>query len=1218
MRGILSIIFTVILLQVNAQGINFQGVARSANGTILASSNISLRLSIISKNVDATPEYVESKTVVTNAQGIFSIVVGDASGTSVNGNFKNIVWSDGPKFLKVEMDPSGGTNFINMGATQLQYVPYSFYSFSVDASGVKGILPIEKGGTGVGSLVALKTALNIPASIDTNSLSRRIDNITSILNEDSLYNIKLGKNITSNVPSGYWNIGIGGSNLLSNTTGDRNIGIGAYALASNTTGRYNVSVGSESLSTNSFGWNNVAFGLKSLQKNTGTSNSGLGTYSLGNNISGNENIALGYNAGAGLTNGSGNVFLGSNAGNSSFYSTVNNKLVIANSVTSSPLIYGDFANRKIKFNADIDSLNILNRINFVDENANDHINKYDTGYNSPLIYSRYFYGHYGDLIIQGMSKTYTGNIHFVTGSNMPGYESPRQRMVIMDNGNVGIGDFVSSPPTSKLQVSGVVTASGYKIPGGTSAQYLRADGTVTTSVTSGVPYTGASQAVDLGAFDMKVNGITVGLGGGQSSTNSAFGNASLSSNNTGIYNTAVGQSALAYNTSGQANTALGLNALRNNTTANGNVAIGAASLQENNASYNIAIGLNTLQNNTSGQTNIGLGFNALLTNTTSSGNIAIGAASLQNNNGGYNIGIGLNSMQENTLGTSNVAIGYNSLWKNVANSGSTAIGYNSMQYADNRTTGRITGNTAIGYESLKGSMTAANNTGINNTAVGASSLFSNTTGSQNSAFGGYALNRNTSGSYNTALGRNSMYGNTTGSNNISIGDEAMVSNTTGAYNIAIGNQTLFNSSASSYNTVIGYHSLFNNTGNFNTVMGYGSMAFNTTGNSNLSLGSGSLNLNTTGSFNTAVGSGALMANTTADNNVALGLNALGLNTVGYSNTAVGAKSLSANLTGVRNTAIGDSAFLDGTTYSNSTAIGYNAQVTASNQIKLGDVNVTEVKTSGTISSSGIRVGTISPTTSAVVEINSTTQGLLPPRMTQTQRDAISSPATGLVIFNTTSNNLEYKSTGSWVSLSTSSSSSSSSAVFLPTIVIGTQQWMRENLDVVTYRNGDIIPEVTDPTTWASLTSGAWCYVNNDASNGTKYGKLYNWYAITDPRGLAPNGWHIPTDAEWTILTDKLGGLSVAGGALKQAGTTSWLAPNGGATNASSFSALPGSYRINNGSFETNGLGDFGAWWSISEFNSSNAWMRLLDSMNPTVIRTNSYKSLGLSVRCIRD
>ena len=120
MRKILITLLIFVFAQnVIGQGINFQGVARSANGTIIASSNIRLRLSIISKNVDATPEYIETKTVVTNAQGIFSVVVGDATNATVVGGFKNINWSDGPKFLKVEMDPAGGANFINMGATQL-------------------------------------------------------------------------------------------------------------------------------------------------------------------------------------------------------------------------------------------------------------------------------------------------------------------------------------------------------------------------------------------------------------------------------------------------------------------------------------------------------------------------------------------------------------------------------------------------------------------------------------------------------------------------------------------------------------------------------------------------------------------------------------------------------------------------------------------------------------------------------------------------------------------------------------------------------------------------------------------------------------------------------------------------------------------------------------------------------------------------------------------
>jgi hypothetical protein len=176
----LTFILSIFVYVASAQGINFQGVARSANGTIIASSNISLRLSIISKNVDATPEYIETKTVVTNAQGIFSVVVGDATNAVVTGNFKNIAWKDGIKFLKVEMDPAAGTNYINMGITQLQYVPYSFYSLGVDGSNVRGIVSVSSGGTGVTSIEDLKKALSID----------NIDNTRDSLKAVSLATIK--------------------------------------------------------------------------------------------------------------------------------------------------------------------------------------------------------------------------------------------------------------------------------------------------------------------------------------------------------------------------------------------------------------------------------------------------------------------------------------------------------------------------------------------------------------------------------------------------------------------------------------------------------------------------------------------------------------------------------------------------------------------------------------------------------------------------------------------------------------------------------------------------------------------------------------------------------------------------------------------------------------------------------------------------------------------
>jgi uncharacterized protein (TIGR02145 family) len=109
-------------------------------------------------------------------------------------------------------------------------------------------------------------------------------------------------------------------------------------------------------------------------------------------------------------------------------------------------------------------------------------------------------------------------------------------------------------------------------------------------------------------------------------------------------------------------------------------------------------------------------------------------------------------------------------------------------------------------------------------------------------------------------------------------------------------------------------------------------------------------------------------------------------------------------------------------------------------------------------------------------------------------------------------------------------------------------WMKSNLMVSKYRNGDVIPQVSDPTQWANLTTGAWCYYTNDTANGPIYGKLYNWYAVIDSRGLAPIGWHVPSDLEFTTLSNCLGGEPIAGGKMKA--TNLWDSPNTGANNSS--------------------------------------------------------------------
>ncbi|MFN9709847.1 MAG: FISUMP domain-containing protein [Bacteroidota bacterium] len=199
----------------------------------------------------------------------------------------------------------------------------------------------------------------------------------------------------------------------------------------------------------------------------------------------------------------------------------------------------------------------------------------------------------------------------------------------------------------------------------------------------------------------------------------------------------------------------------------------------------------------------------------------------------------------------------------------------------------------------------------------------------------------------------------------------------------------------------------------------------------------------------------------------------------------------------------------------------------------------------------------------------------------------------------------------------------------PTVTIGTQVWMAENLRTTKYRDGINIPLITDNTQWANnwnngipLSQPMMCWYNNDQATYTanKFGALYNWYAINPAtngnKNVCPTGWHVPTDAEWTTLTNFLGGESAAGGKMKSTGTQYWPSPNTNATNSSGWSGLPGGYRGFNGPFYDIGLG--GIWWSSTELSTVNAWFRNLSYLNGDVNRNSASKTIGFSVRCVRD
>ena len=184
------------------------------------------------------------------------------------------------------------------------------------------------------------------------------------------------------------------------------------------------------------------------------------------------------------------------------------------------------------------------------------------------------------------------------------------------------------------------------------------------------------------------------------------------------------------------------------------------------------------------------------------------------------------------------------------------------------------------------------------------------------------------------------------------------------------------------------------------------------------------------------------------------------------------------------------------------------------------------------------------------------------------------------------------------------------------VTIGKQVWMKENLKVDKFQNGEPIPEAKTEAEWKAAGRNrkpAWCYYENNAANGTRYGILYNWYAVNDPRGLAPEGYHIPSDAEWTTLTDFLGGPSIAGTKMKS--TSGWTRSRNG-TNSSGFSGLPGGFRYGSGSFSY--IGGYSSWWSSSVYEEGRAWYRNLNS-NSNLRRSKDYTmDCGFFVRCLKD
>jgi len=488
-----------------------------------------------------------------------------------------------------------------------------------------------------------------------------------------------------------------------------------------------------------------------------------------------------------------------------------------------------------------------------------------------------------------------------------------------------------------------------------------------------------NSTLSVNGVDALINGLTVGLGGGQVSTNTALGFQALSSNNSYGGNTALGYQSLYSNTYTENNTAVGYKTLFNNT--NG---------------FNTALGESALFSNTSGDSNTGLGLKALYFNLIGTNNVAVGRRALAcsassdplstkgtSGSGSYNVAVGNYSLYLNNNGSYNTAIGDHALFSNTTGYDNTAVGYYAL--FSNKDGNN---NTAFGYYALK-----ANESSYNNTAIGYNALAKNT--GPKFIGGGYDTD-------NTAVGHNALYNNTTGFWNTAVGLNALYSNITGSFNTAIGldagnnyggptncdHCTFIGSDTStgigdttdnnfSYSTAIGYNAQItasnqimmggsNNNGIYPTVYVPGTLTVTgaTTLSSTLGVsgdatingltvgkGNGGVNTNTavgyqamykttqgfctaigydssywqTGSSNTSVGFNSLLGSSGSNgsSNTAIGESALFSNTTGSNNCAIGIYSLKNNTTGEKNTAVGSGALQSATT-SNNIAIGYNA------------------------------------------------------------------------------------------------------------------------------------------------------------------------------------------------------------------------------------------------------------------------------------------------------
>ncbi|MFL0297393.1 hypothetical protein [Aquirufa novilacunae] len=1176
---ILSFLFISFLGFGQNNGINFQGVGRNSSGAVLATQKISLRFSVIHTFESGTVEYVESKEVTTNAQGIFSVVIGDGSQISKTGNFSDINWKINPKFLKVEMDPAGGSSFLAMGTTRLQSVPYAYYANGVNADNVDGVLSVSKGGTGVATITDLKSILSLDQLNNTSDEAKPISIATQAALDTKVSTSTLSSTLATKVATEIF------STTIATKANVSDLVLKAPINSPTFTGMVS-------------GISKEMIGLSNVDNTADTAKpiSILTQASLDTKVSTSTfttTVALKENA----ANKSTAIDLGGGATSDVLFPTQKAvKSYVDGQINSGGVTDGGITTIKL---ADLAVTN--------------------------------------DKLASGISKSKVGlaNVENTALSTWRGTNTINTigtittgvwsgTTVAVEKGGTGLTSAGTNGQVLTTTGSGTLT---WTFLTGVSSQTLN-----TTSRTEPFDLTQETglngSSVNIRAAENLANGsgsLAANLDG---IANVGVGIRTLNSNTTGTANTALGFETLYSNTVGQFNTGVGTYSLRSNTTGSANSALGSTSLLSNTTGYgNVAIGEWSLLSNTIGSYNTGLGVNTLIKNTTGNSNLAVGSDALKNNTiASWNTALGVNSLRLNTVGVHNTTAGAGTLELNTSGENNTAMGSGALH--ENIS---ASWNTAVGmYASFK------NSTGMNNTSMGGRSIYYNTSGSNNVAMGYNTLSSLTSGSNNTAIGSEAnvatgAIGNSTviganatvsASNTIQLGNADIVAvktagklstgsvtypnahgsagqvlSTTGSgtltwttltsspidlvnssgilsivnggtgtntqnfvdlsaaqtiagskifssdvtinelrigkgpgnlqNNIVIGREAFTSNTTGVGNTAIGDNALHtNNAGDYNTALGDATLALNTTGNRNTAIGSAALYSNYNGVNNSAFGVGALTYNIGGVDNVGVGKEALHSNSNGSYNIGIGTASLQSNTSGSNNTAVGNSTGLGIISGNNNTIIGANVTGLSdvSNHIILangsGAIKARHDGSDWTFNGS-VSIGSSAPVGSAKLEVNSTTQGFLLPRMTTVQRDAISSPAQGLSIYNTTTKGNELYNGTAWVPTTHYVGESYGGGTVFYVYDNGRHGLITANTIQSTgafWRAGtDINTMALADGVGAGLKNTAIIIASQGYGNGDVYAaRICNEYSVTE-NGVTYADWYLPSNKELQLL-----------------------------------------------------------------------------------------------------